>query len=353
MKKVYKVMTAACIAGICAFALGCGGQQKATENKQVTQKIIDRPSVVEFAPLGEIKEGRKNVYAVLKIMKGNYWGVVIDGIKDGAKVADVNVYLGGVLRDGGWEHQNELLKTALDKKADAIILATTDGSKLVDMSREIMKKNIPLVTVDSPLNSKEFTASFNTNNLKAGEECAKAMLDELKASGVKDSDNISVAISAANLMNATQLDRAEAVIATWAKLAPKQWKLIEQPFISGGDMQKAEENAVKALQIKDLKGIICVNNSSTDKSALFVMKANRKDVVVSGFDYGSNTKEMIKNSAYHCSTIVQNQYKMGFEGVKAAASNIGKDVKQSLTVDTGITIVNAKSQAEYEASLKK
>ena len=65
----------------------------------------------------EVKEGRKNVYAVLKVMKGKYWEEVIRGIKDGAAKADVNVYVGGVMKDGDWELQRDMVKELPGKKS--------------------------------------------------------------------------------------------------------------------------------------------------------------------------------------------------------------------------------------------
>lgn len=49
-------------------------------------------------------------------MKGNYWEEVIRGIKDGAAKADVNVYVGGVMKDGDWELQRDMVKELPGKK---------------------------------------------------------------------------------------------------------------------------------------------------------------------------------------------------------------------------------------------
>lgn len=125
MKKLLAVLfSALLLVGVA----GCGGNN--AQQGAVTQKVMNAKTKQDFEPVTEIKEGRKNVYAVLKVMKGNYWEDVIRGIKDGAAKADVNVYVGGVMKDGDWELQRDMVKELPGKKADAVILAPADSSNM-------------------------------------------------------------------------------------------------------------------------------------------------------------------------------------------------------------------------------
>ena len=112
MKKLLAVLfSALLLVGVA----GCGGND--AQQGAVTQKVMNAKTKQDFEPVTEIKEGRKNVYAVLKVMKGNYWEDVIRGIKDGAAKADVNVYVGGVMKDGDWELQRDMVKELPGKKS--------------------------------------------------------------------------------------------------------------------------------------------------------------------------------------------------------------------------------------------
>ncbi len=112
MKKLLAVLfSALLLVGVA----GCGGNN--AQQGAVTQKVMNAKTKQDFEPVTEIKEGRKNVYAVLKVMKGNYWEEVIRGIKDGAAKADVNVYVGGVMKDGDWELQRDMVKELPGKKS--------------------------------------------------------------------------------------------------------------------------------------------------------------------------------------------------------------------------------------------
>lgn len=68
MKKLLAVLfSALLLVGVA----GCGGNN--AQQGAVTQKVMNAKTKQDFEPVTEIKEGRKNVYAVLKVMKGNYW----------------------------------------------------------------------------------------------------------------------------------------------------------------------------------------------------------------------------------------------------------------------------------------
>lgn len=105
---------------------------------------MNAKSKQDFEPVTEVKEGRKNVYAVLKVMKGNYWEEVIRGIKDGAAKADVNVYVGGVMKDGDWELQRDMVKELPGKKADAVILAPADSSNMTASAKTLREQKLPV-----------------------------------------------------------------------------------------------------------------------------------------------------------------------------------------------------------------
>ncbi|MCQ2488919.1 MAG: hypothetical protein MJ143_06600, partial [Clostridia bacterium] len=138
MKISTRVIAALMALGVCAFAVGCGGtnDQKSEQGKQVIQKVIASPVRVEYAPLNEVKEGRKNVYATLKVIKGAYWSEVVRGLKDGADAANVNLYMGGALREIDWQTQKDMIMELKDKKVDAMIMSPADSTNMVHVAQE-------------------------------------------------------------------------------------------------------------------------------------------------------------------------------------------------------------------------
>lgn len=86
-------------AAICTAMLFClaGCEQK--ESDTVTEFEAAPP----FSPLTEIKEGRKNIYLIIKTLNSDYWDVVVDGAKAGVQVCatatqTINERLAGFLQ---------------------------------------------------------------------------------------------------------------------------------------------------------------------------------------------------------------------------------------------------------------
>jgi len=355
MKISTRVLAVLMAFGVAAFAAGCGQEQKVVDKKgaEVIQKVTQAPARAEFKALGEVKEGRKNVYAVVKTLRSSYWKEVVKGLQAGGEAANVNLYMGATNREIDWESQKSLIDDIKGKKIDAVILAPADSTKMIATVQELQVKKIPVILVDTALNSKDYSAGYMTNNAAAGMKAAEEMIKMLKKAGVKDSEEIVVRIQQSSQVSTTIMDRLDGLNSYWSEKAPKAWKLNKNLLVDQGDRAVARQNSEKALKTDKVRGIFALNNSPTVAAAETIQKANRKDVVLMGFDYAPATAAFIKNADFKAASIVQNQYKMGFEAVKTAAAIASGEKASGKVTDTGIQVINAENQAAYEASLKK
>ena len=83
------------------------------------------------------------------------------------------------------------------------------------------------------------------------------------------------------------------------------------------------------------------------------MAAGRKDVAVTGFDLGKKTLLGLEDKNYSIAVAVQNQYKMGYEAVMAAAAAAkdGSKPAQKL-VNTGIRMADKNNYKNRYKKLK-
>ena len=354
MKKIVTLIF--CVMLILAMA-GCGQSPKAADKATSTQQaIIDKankaPEKQEFTAVTEVQEGRKNVYVVLKVLKGDYWSQVVRGLKDGGLAANCNVYVGGPYKETNWQAQMEMLKSLVGKKADAVVLATSDSVQLIPAVEELRKSKLPVVLIDTGLNTKNYSAAYMTNNFDAGSKAAEEMLKLLRANGLKDTDKATVAIKVSSLKSQNMVERIEGANAYWQAKAPAAWKLESKPMVDYGDKALSMELSQKALkEIGDLKGFISCNNSTTLNAAEAILASKRKDVVLVGFDYAKETAALIANPEFKAVSIVQNQYAMGVESVKKAVELASGAQAEQLNVDTGIGVVTIENYKAYEAKL--
>ncbi len=304
----------------------------------------------EFEPATEIVEGRDDIYVVLKVITGQYWEDIINGITDAGNDKGYNIYIGGCASEDDWKVQEKLLGEARDKKADAIILAPANSSKLEEAANQIHDNNIPLVLVDTILTSGYYDICYMTDNFQAGQMAAEEMLSMLKTKGYKDSDTVQVAIQVTSIVSQTVVDRMAGFNKYWFSNAPENWSIIDEVKFNMGNIDVAVQNGKDFLKsYPDLKGFVACNNSSSVGFATSLKEENRMDIILSAFDYSDIVAEMIADKECTAATVVQKQYNMGYNGVASAHDLINGDKNDCKFIDTGVMVVNEGNYKEYES----
>ena len=79
----------------------------------------------------------------------------------------------------------------------------------------------------------------------------------------------------------------------------------------------------------------------------------RNDIVLVGFDYADETAALVASDNFSASTIVQNQYSMGYEGVKEALDVLNGKKSEYKFIYTGTVVINHGNYREYEAEVDK
>ena len=77
--------------------------------------------------------------------------------------------------------QIDIVRQAIQEKPDAIVLAAADFNLLVPLAREIKRQGIPLVCIDSFVNSDDADARIGTDNYEGGQKCAAALMRYVQA----------------------------------------------------------------------------------------------------------------------------------------------------------------------------
>lgn len=290
----------------------------------------------------EKKEGQKTVYFLTKILGNQYWSVVEQGAKDAAKELGVNLVVTGLASEAEIEKQVQQLQDAVSAKSDAIVIGTVDSTAMANPVTDAFKSNIPVVIVDTMINTENYSAALMTNNVEAGKTAAKEMIARLKNKGVSETAKAQVAIQIGNSGSQTIIDRLKGFNEYWTANAPKTWEVLNKDVkVNDGDITKAVGFTQDFLTTyPDLKGVFGANNGSTVGFVTGLKEAKRNDVVMVGFDFSKEIETMIREGQFEVATILQKQYMMGYEGVKTAFDLAnGKKPAQKL-IDTGVQVVD-------------
>lgn len=326
-------LTALFITAVLFLFGGCVNEKQTAENTP--------EEIPEFVALNETVQGRPDIYLIVKVLDNNYWNVIVKGFADAGADMDCNVYYSGTKVETDWEIQQQILRNAVDAGADGIILAPDDSVTMSESVSDIYRSGIPIVLVDTVVNSTDYGICYMTDNLLAGQSAAREMLEQLRKKGTSEDEEAFVAIQVGSPASQTINERLAGFCSYWTKNAPEKWQIIDEVKTNEGQIDKAEECARAFFRsYGHIDGVFGSNNGSTVGFARVVKELGRDDVVIIGFDYSPEMAELIKDEKYYAATMLQRQYDMGYMGVSSVLDLIGGGENSCKFRDTGVAVVN-------------
>ncbi len=237
--------------------------------------------------------------------------------------------------------QIRMVEDAINQEADAILLAPSDKAALAGVVDRAVEAKIPVVIIDSSVDTDGYVSFLATDNYMAGAMAAKRLAKEINNKG-------KVAIINAQPGSGTAIAREQG----FTDCIKKDFKDIDIITVQycNGDKVMALNQATDIINAHpDLAGFFACNEGSTvGVSRAIEEQGVAGKIKVVGFDMSKDVISAIDTGLIQASA-VQNPFKMGYEGVQAAADAIaGKTVAPK--VDTGVMIVG---KAELPSILKK
>jgi len=277
------------------------------------------------------KETHKRQIAV--IPKGTshiFWKSIRAGAEKAGAEAGVTIFWNGPERESNRQKQIEIVEDFITQRVSGIVLAPIDSKALVPSVEKIHARNIPCVIIDSGIDTDKYVSFVATDNYKGGVIAAKRMGKILAGKG-----KIIVVKYASGSASTTK--RENGFIETIRKEFPGI-KIVDTKY--GMDTVETALQATEDLLTKnaELDGLFACNES-TSVGALRALQSQGRagKVKMIGFDAGQLLINGLREGAVD-SLVVQNPYKMGYEGVKIMLDKLnGKKVPRH--IDTGVTLV--------------
>lgn len=294
----------------------------------------------------------KTIYVIVKVLGNQYWSVLQAGAEQAGKDLGCKVVVVGTALESDIEGQLTLLQNAVSSQADGIVIAPLDSVSLDAPITEAYNSGIPVVLVDTVISSDNYSAAFLTNNVEAGKAAAEALIAQMRKSGVTDTEEAQVAVQVGASGSQTINDRVKGFNEFWSANAPASWTVLNDDIkVNEGDISKAVGFCQDFITTyPKLKGVFGPNNGSTVGFVTGLTEAKKTDISMVGFDFSAEIETMIRSGEYNTVSVVQRQYFMGYDGVKAALDlSNGKAVEEK-KVDTGVIVVD-KDNIDSEAVL--
>ena len=286
----------------------------------------------------------KPIAIVLKTTAGqpmNFWRVVEQGIYEASREFGVAVSISGPEFESQIDRQLNIMERVISENPPLIILAASDYNLFAEPVAEANEKGIPVITLDSGVNSVYPVSFIATDNIEAGIKSGGEM-----ARLVPPDARSSIAIVSHIRETATAIEREAGV-----RLALEGYP-VAGTWYSDNDAENAYRITLDLLENPAIGGIVALNEISTLGVARAIDEtgsANRIPVV--GFDNAPEELAYLQKGVLKA-TVVQRPYNMGYIAVRTAVDYL-KGNKVDSIIDTGSVLITRGNmfQREYQELL--
>jgi ribose transport system substrate-binding protein len=259
-----------------------------------------------------------------------FWQTVRAGAEAAAKEAGVEMLWAAPQIETDFTGQAAIVEDFINRRVSAIVLAPSHRKALVTVTERAIDAGIPVVVMDSGLDSDRPASYVATDNYAGGAMAAREMG---RATGGKGK----VAVVGIAPGSGSGLEREGGFEDTIRK---------EFPGIELVGLQYSDSDRSKALSVAedflsrspDLAGLFGSNESSAVGVFRAVQNRGKKgQVKVIGFDASSDLLEAVEDGTIDA-LVVQNPLRIGHDAVKAAVAAARREATPK-RIDTGVVAV--------------
>lgn len=279
---------------------------------------------------GDNGEKKLTIAVIPKGTTHIFWQSVHAGALKAGEEFGVDIEWIGPERESDREKQIQIVDDCIVKKVDGIVLAPNDAKALVPAVEKVAAKRIPCVIIDSAVDTDKYVTFAATDNYQGGVIAAKRMGEILGGKG-----NVLVLKYAPG--SASTEKRENGFFDTIKKEFP-DITVVDSKY--GMDTVETSLQAAEDLLTKhaDIDGFYACNETTAVGALQALTSQGRIDKIkFVGFDAGDTLVNGLKEGKID-SLVVQDPFKMGYEGVKAIVDALdGKTVDKR--IDTGVELI--------------
>ena len=201
----------------------------------------------------------------------------------------------------------------LNRRVDAIVLAPIDRKAMVGVVERAARENVPMVIIDSGIDTEQYVARVATDNYKAGRIAADRVGKLVNGKGT-------VAIVAVVPGGASTEERERGFEDTIHGKYPNI-RIVDKRF-GMADVARsllASENILTAHP--ELDALFGSNESSVMGAAQALRQRHGRKIKLVGVDAGPSLLDDLRSGLVD-SLVVQNPFKMGYEALQAAIKKL-------------------------------
>jgi len=284
---------------------------------------------------------RKDTIAVVPMgTTHEYWKAIHAGAEKAARELNVDIIWKGPLKEDDADEQIQIVETFNAMGVSALVLAPLDARALVRPVREAAAQGIPTVIVDSALDSDIQVSFVSTDNYMGGVMGARHLGKLMNGKG-------KLILVRVHEGSASSTSREEGFITTIKTEFPGMEILSDNQY-AGITTETAYRTCENLLnRFGDVEAIFTPNESTTFGCLRALQDRGLSGkIVFVGFDSSVKLIEAMGKGEI-MGLVVQNPFKIGYEGVITAVKHIRGEPHET-RIDTGIIVATPDTMDEPE-----
>ncbi len=270
-----------------------------------------------------------------------FWKSIHAGANKAGDEQGVEIIWQGPQKEDDRQLQIQVVQNFISRGIDAIVLAPLDARSLAKPVEAAVKRGIPVIIIDSGLESEAHTSFVATDNYQGGVLAAERLNEVLGGEG-------NILMMRYQEGSASTTNREAGFLDRIQEVAPELNMLSDNQY-AGATIEKALQTAQNLLnRYPEVDGIFCPNESSLQGMLRALQTAGRAgEVKLVGFD-ANETLIAGMREGHIDGLAVQDPFTMAYTGVNTAVAVVkGETVKPR--INTRVMMITPDNMDEAEA----
>lgn len=277
-----------------------------------------------FSACTEKQASDNEALQIAVIPKGTshqFWKSIHAGANKAGSELGAEIIWQGPQKEDDRQMQIQVVQNFISRNVDAIVLAPLDSRSLVKPVEAAIRRGIPVVIIDSGLDSEEISSFVATDNRAGGALAADHLAELLGGQG-------KVILLRYQEGSASTTNREDGFLERIKETAPGVEIVVENQY-AGATIEKAFQVSQNLLnRYSDVDGIFCPNESTVQGMLRALQTAGKAgEVQLVGFDASESLVEGMRSGDIQ-GLVLQDPFIMAYQGVQTAIQVIqGEEVE--------------------------
>ncbi|MFR4989770.1 ABC transporter substrate-binding protein [Anaerotruncus colihominis] len=264
---------------------------------------------------------------VVMSTNSDYWLTLKDGAQEAVDAIGGELVFTGPADNNDIQGQVSLMENLINSKVDAILLTPLDSDALAAPVEKAMDAGIPVIVIDSAVNTDKYTSFIATDNVAGGRMAMERLIESIGGSGEVVVVNALAGIPSNDARGQGAEEYAAAVDGVTV--------LPQQHCLDQAEAMTATENVI--IGNPNLKGIFATfNRGALGAAQAIVSKGKAGEIKMVAFDADADEIKLLEDGTIDA-LVVQQPYEMGKIGIEYAVKALnGEEVPKTVAPEVVI-----------------